>query len=437
MSHAEDGSAKGGAPHQSPETTRVLEFLLRALQDVEVPPAVPEDLSCLPGLKKFYALVLDMRGFLMGLSQGNLQQKLNHKGYLPGVLKTFQSNLSHLTWQTQMIAEGDFSQRVDFLGEFSQAFNSMVMRLSDSIEALRESELKFRTVADFTNDWEYWVDSGGRFLWVSPACARLTGYQPEDFIANPLLLHTLVHPDDRAVFQAHYADISRSDTPHCDMDFRVQDRAGREYWVQHTCHPVFSPDGAYLGRRGCNRDITARKDLEEELKRLAATDPLTGISNRRNFLQRAEDELRRSERFRLPLSLLMLDIDKFKSINDSFGHAMGDAAIKAVVAACQKNLRQVDIFGRLGGEEFAALLPQTDENGAVAMAERMRRAVEGIELPTEDTPLRMSISLGLAELRRGEGIDELMRRADAALYRSKELGRNRTCVCDAGDDAKA
>lgn len=426
-----------GEVREQPEVGRLLEFLHEALQAVEVKPGLPEDLAQVPGLATLYALVLDMRRFLLGLSQGDLQQKLDHKGYLPGVLKSFQSNLSHLTWQTQRIAEGDFSQRVDFLGEFSQAFNSMVLRLSDSIEALRESELKFRTVADFTNDWEYWVDPKGRFLWVSPACARLTGYKPEDFVADPLLLHTLVHPEDRPLFQAHFADIGRSDTPHCDMDFRVQDRSGHQFWVQHTCHPVFAPDGAYLGRRGCNRDITARKELEEELKRRAATDFLTGVSNRRSFLHRAQEELLRSERYGHSLALLMLDIDRFKSINDTHGHAMGDAVLKAVVAACHQNLRQVDILGRLGGEEFAALLPQTDQAGALAICERVRQAVANITLPAKEGMVCVTASLGLAELHRGESLDALMRRADTALYRAKGEGRNRTCAFDASEDAKA
>jgi two-component system cell cycle response regulator len=185
------------------------------------------------------------------------------------------------------------------------------------------------------------------------------------------------------------------------------------------------------------RDISLRMELETELQRLAATDSLTGTNNRRHFLQHAQQELQRSERFSLPMALLMLDIDKFKSVNDSFGHATGDTVLKAVVMACNQNLRHVDLFGRLGGEEFATLLPQTDLDGALTMAERLRQAVEALEIDGNGAPLRVTVSIGLSALRPGEDLDALMRRADAALYRAKDEGRNRCCVCNVPEEVPA
>ncbi|MDP3427755.1 MAG: diguanylate cyclase [Humidesulfovibrio sp.] len=420
-----------GAQH---EMERVLQRLQDALQQAAPPEAPPVDLAQVPGLAPLYALVLDMRRFLLGLSQGDLQQKLDHKGYLPGVLKTFQSNLSHLTWQTQRIAEGDFSQQVDFLGEFSQAFNSMVLRLHDSIEALRESEERYRFLAENSADIIWRIDAEHRFLYASPADERTRGFHHKEILGLPVW--SAMHPDFVALMQercqsnlAAIADVA--DPAPLRVEVPLLRKGGGSIWVEILSNPVRGKGGSICGFHLVARDIRLRKQMEEELQRLASTDSLTGISNRRNFLDRAQVELMRSERYGLRLALLMLDIDKFKNVNDTFGHAMGDAVLKAVVAACNQDLRQVDIFGRLGGEEFAALLPQTDQAGAQATAERMRQAVAAIKIPVEEGSISVTISLGLAELRRGEDLDALMRRADAALYRAKDQGRNRICACEA------
>lgn len=424
------------------ELERVLQVLSDALQQAAPPEAPPVDLAHVPGLSPLYSMVMDLRRFLLGLSQGDLQQQLAHKGYLPGVLKSFQSNLSHLTWQTQMIAEGDFSQRVDFLGEFSQAFNSMVVRLHDSIEALRQSEERYRFLAENSADIIWRIDADHRFIYASPADERMRGFNHKEILGQPVW--SAMHPDFVALMQercqdylAAIADVA--DPAPLRVEVPLLRKDGGSIWAEILSNPVRETDGSIRGFHLVARDISLRMELEAELKRLAATDPLTGINNRRHFLQHAQQELQRSERYGLPMALLMLDIDKFKNVNDTFGHATGDTVLKAVVEACSLNLRHVDIFGRLGGEEFATLLPQTDMDGALTMAERLRQAVEALEIPGngDDTPIRVTISLGLSALRPGEDLDALMRRADAALYRAKNEGRNRTCVCNVPEDASA
>jgi diguanylate cyclase (GGDEF)-like protein len=154
---------------------------------------------------------------------------------------------------------------------------------------------------------------------------------------------------------------------------------------------------------------------------------LTGALNRRRFLERGADEFTRSRRYERPLSVVMLDIDHFKRVNDTYGHATGDEAIRMTVRCCKSSLRACDIIGRLGGEEFAVVLPETPPINAFSAAQRLRQLIESSSLPLEpDGELRVTASLGLAWMTPADrDIEQLLARADAALYRAKHGGRNR------------
>jgi PAS domain S-box-containing protein len=132
-------------------------------------------------------------------------------------------------------------------------------------EALRASEERFRTVADYTYDWEYWRGLDGRFLYVSPSCQRITGYSPEEFMADPALLERIVHPDDRRQVKRHLRGESPNPKPHT-AEYRIISKAGEERWIEHICQPVYGVDQRWLGQRASNRDITDRKKAELELK---------------------------------------------------------------------------------------------------------------------------------------------------------------------------
>jgi diguanylate cyclase (GGDEF)-like protein len=166
--------------------------------------------------------------------------------------------------------------------------------------------------------------------------------------------------------------------------------------------------------------------LASELNRQATLDELTGIGNRRIFYGRAEAELARCRRRNTPLSVLMVDLDRFKSINDSLGHAVGDETLRRFAALVGPHLREYDFFARLGGEEFAVLLPDTAEETALAIGERLRELTEAERLPAPGFPVPTTVSIGAAQLREDErSIDQLMHRADQALYAAKSSGRNR------------
>ncbi|QLG88123.1 diguanylate cyclase [Chitinibacter bivalviorum] len=177
-------------------------------------------------------------------------------------------------------------------------------------------------------------------------------------------------------------------------------------------------------------DITQRKRLEEELKRRATTDSLTGLANRAYFMESATQEIQRAKRYQRKVCILMLDIDFFKRVNDTYGHHVGDQVIQAMAYVCKNTLRDIDILGRIGGEEFTALLPETRLDQAYEVAERLRCNIEKhVVVLTDGREIYFTSSIGVSEIRNDDlAVDSLLKRADEALYESKHAGRNRvTC----------
>ncbi|MCU0487777.1 MAG: diguanylate cyclase [Anaerolineales bacterium] len=175
--------------------------------------------------------------------------------------------------------------------------------------------------------------------------------------------------------------------------------------------------------------------LFEELQRLATTDPLTEVLNRRHFIHLAKMELQRARRYRQPLSIILFDIDSFKSVNDSYGHAVGDQVLRNMAKVCMNNLRQVDLFGRYGGEEFMALLPNTSISGALKTAERLRAQIAQNPTQTERGLVYISASFGAAEVDDScQDIDTLLLYADRAAYAAKQKGKNQVSVQESHPD---
>ncbi|WP_197030659.1 GGDEF domain-containing protein [Halomonas sp. BC04] len=191
-----------------------------------------------------------------------------------------------------------------------------------------------------------------------------------------------------------------------------------------------------IEERNINRQLQAeideRRQLEQQLRVMASTDHLTGIANRRHFFELAERELNRTKREGTPLAICMVDIDLFKELNDHHGHAVGDLVLATIASCCASVLRDTDIIGRYGGEEFIIALPQADTATATLIAERLRRKVSGLSLPMlGDTPM-LSVTVGISHVAEDEmTLEPAMLRADEALYEGKAQGRNRVVVADA------
>jgi len=181
------------------------------------------------------------------------------------------------------------------------------------------------------------------------------------------------------------------------------------------------------------RDITETVRLTSELRQLARTDPLTSLANRRVFIEAAEVEFLRFKRFATPAALLMIDVDHFKAVNDTYGHDVGDTALVALAKILETSARGTDLAARFGGEEFVVLLAGTNSPGAIDTAERIRDAVAAISIPTIVGPLCFTVSVGVTEFSSGDDDWSVaMRRADQALYEAKAAGRNRVTIVNSG-----
>jgi diguanylate cyclase (GGDEF)-like protein len=194
--------------------------------------------------------------------------------------------------------------------------------------------------------------------------------------------------------------------------------------------PLVRGAGECLGEAIVLHDITRRVELYRRVRRLAATDELTGLLTRRRLLELGEQEINRSTRLGQPLSALLIDLDGLKPVNDEHGHAAGDLVLRRAATACAAELRSFDLIGRYGGDELCALLPSLDESGAMMVAERLRAAVAGLAIRRDETPIPMTVSIGVATCHPcGEGrISRLIEEADLALYSAKEAGRDRVEV---------
>ncbi|MFH1057947.1 MAG: GGDEF domain-containing protein [Pseudomonadota bacterium] len=180
------------------------------------------------------------------------------------------------------------------------------------------------------------------------------------------------------------------------------------------------------------------REAQAELARLAATDALTGALNRRSFYLAGAREVDRARRYGHPLTAVMVDLDGFKQVNDTYGHACGDRLLTELTRRCQQQLRVSDLLGRVGGDEFAVLLPETDLAGAGLVAERLRQATEHWQPLEDHGPLEVSLSLGITLLHRAdEGLDDFLERADLALYEAKQAGRNRVVTMERVEAAEA
>ena len=206
---------------------------------------------------------------------------------------------------------------------------------------------------------------------------------------------------------------------------------GSDIWVEIYTYPVLDAGGRVSHVIEYIRDVTARKaaeaernDLIERLQLLSRSDELTGLLNKRAITERLSHEVDRARRYKAPLALIICDLDRFKQINDTFGHEAGDRVLALVARTLAGTLRKADIIGRMGGDEFMLVLPQTPLEGAIEIAERVRRNVEEVSYPSDIT-IRTTLSLGIAAYQGIPDPNEMLRRADTALYDAKKTGRNR------------
>lgn len=267
---------------------------------------------------------------------------------------------------------------------------------------------------------------------INPAARRVFGYETNELVGRK----TLILYENKAEFlrqgRVRY-NLKTADKPSLHTtNYRRKD--GTIFPGETIGGPIRNHDGNTIGFLSIIRDISERVEAQQkleaaqrQLEHLALTDELTGIANRRHFMSVAHYQFAQAQRYRQPLSLIVIDIDHFKGINDRYGHEAGDRVLQALCQNCAGMIRQSDLFGRIGGEEFAIMLPNTDRRAALALGKRLNALFREIGVDYDTARLAFTASLGIATLdKEDEDFEALLRRADRALYTAKQTGRDRT-----------
>lgn len=292
--------------------------------------------------------------------------------------------------------------------------------------AIRETEQRFRSLFEQSRDAIYIGTPDGTVIDVNQAWLDLFGYTRED-LPSINAVDFYAHPDERAGFLKRLID-----TGAVEDEVRFKRKDGSEFDCDRSVVARTDQHGNVLAVQGILRDVTQQKLDRQELERLARYDTLTGLLNRHSIVDKLSEWIRHSRRYHGRLSVVLLDIDHFKRINDTYGHAAGDQVLQETASLLMSNTRQADFVGRYGGEEFLIILPRTDIEGAAVIAERIRAAYEATPLHLDDsTVVRITISLGVTQWHEDDSAHTLLARVDAALYRAKEGGRNRVEMAQA------
>jgi diguanylate cyclase (GGDEF)-like protein/PAS domain S-box-containing protein len=289
--------------------------------------------------------------------------------------------------------------------------------------AIRASEARFRDVADASADWIWETDAEGRLVFLSERFAEIMALEPQKFLTRPLDQLLDVAVDSDGVVELHRAMAARQ--PFRDLLCQVENGTGRSCILRFAGKPAFDHGGGFLGYRGIASDVTAQVAAEQRARYLALYDPLTDLPKRELLHQRLDDALAGLRRRDGMVAVLLLDLDRFKSINDTFGHAAGDRLLRSCSQRLKTCMRQADTVARIGGDEFALIQVGVDEpHHAQALCRRLLAAlVEPFDLDGHEIIITASIGVALAP---GDAAEpaRLLQHADVALYRAKDEGRN-------------
>ncbi|PMY45629.1 MULTISPECIES: GGDEF domain-containing protein [Pseudomonas] len=302
-----------------------------------------------------------------------------------------------------------------------------LMHAQGEVARLTEREQLFSSLLVSVNavlwafDWE-----ARQVLYVSPAYERIFGRSAGLLLADANEWRDSVYPDDLEYAERTLAQVLEKGAVE-DREYRIIDAQGQVRWLSDKC---FINRNAASGDRviivGLAEDITEKKHLETELQRLATTDVLTQSSNRRHFFECANREFEQARQQGTPLAFLLLDIDDFKVVNDTYGHPEGDNVLQRIAETGRATLRRGDLFGRIGGEEFAALFPGCAPDMARQVAERLQREIQRLTFSHDEAQFSITVSQGLTSLTaEDKNLDSLFARADAAMYEAKRQGKNR------------
>jgi diguanylate cyclase (GGDEF)-like protein len=314
-----------------------------------------------------------------------------------------------------------------------------MMEIQEQLQSLKETfftiDQQFKSTASALPDPVFIIDKNGRYLDVIGGQERSLYHSPDFLIGKDLYS---VFPVDMAnIFLETISDSIETDSLKVleyqlgpeDVRGTIADGPEDKQWFEGRVYPIKDQNDEISSVIWMAINITRRKKLEKRLKNLSEKDPLTNAFNRRYFMQVFEQSYSIAKRYKNPLSIMVLDIDNFKSINDTFGHEAGDTVLKALVDFCQVSFRDADLFARLGGEEFIVMLSNTPTLGAAIIAERIRDGIHNIPVTLANKKVNFSISIGISQVDESdESYSDVISRADTALYKAKDKGKNRVDI---------
>ncbi|NBX03701.1 MAG: diguanylate cyclase [Alphaproteobacteria bacterium] len=318
--------------------------------------------------------------------------------------------------------------------------NVKIMNNNNEINELRD-ELALLTAYSTDAVYRLRYDTMD-YDYISPSIRRLLGYNAAELKKigiRSLIIETRIVADSmRTVTSMIPLEDARKrgEVSKWQADYLMKTKDGKKIWVSDISYPWFDDAGTIIGSIGSLRDITdrvaAETEAKEEIARMASTDLLTGLASRGMFFSRLEDEMRRIKRNREELSVLLIDMDYFKNINNNYGQDVGDQVLCGVAKIIRSCLRETDLSARIGGEEFGVILPETPASGAFWVAERIRSSVasETFALGDENHLFGCTVSIGIASANMSSEIDagELYKMADQRLYIAKHTGRNQVSM---------
>ncbi|HZP26490.1 MAG TPA: sensor domain-containing diguanylate cyclase [Dehalococcoidia bacterium] len=284
------------------------------------------------------------------------------------------------------------------------------------------SDAVYRVLVETMQEGILTVDSEGVILFTNVRLGEILDCDPDSILGENLL--ALIDSEERLPLRERIDDVLAGAACRCELAFALPDRPPVHTLI--SLSPIEAADGSVSSACLAVTDLSEEKRLREELQELAITDPLTGLYNRRHLQEALERECRRARRYRRPLSCLMIDLDDFKFVNDSFGHLAGDDVLRQAAHLIAESARDTDVVARYGGDEFLVLLTETTLEGAIIMAERVRSSIAEYEFNASGQPCRCSVSIGAGSaVQHDDFIPEvLVSYADVALFEAKTAGKD-------------
>ena len=412
------------APHSLPGHDDLVETLpncVMVLRQGLIARVNPAGLHLLEAATEQELLGRAVTDFIHSADQAHAQQRLQQRHFGDDALPPTQYRVQTCQHNFRICLVS--SKPIRYQDEDAILVSAMDMTDHSAMaERLRVSEQNFRRLFENMQDVYYRTDAGGVVQMVGPGVRRVLGYEPEEIMGRTAESY-YPHSSDRDAFKQVIQEKGEA----ADFPGQMVRKDGRIIDISISSHALYDENGQFCGIEGIYRDVTQRKNLERALQRLATEDSLTGINNRRAFMEKAIQAFQMAQRYSHMLALLMLDLDHFKSINDRYGHTAGDEVLKRFAQTVGLALRDSDIFGRLGGEEFCVVMQYAQGEEASLVAQRIRESLQSLVFQNASgSPYSVTVSIGVSFSHPGDNhIQKLIERADKALYQAKRDGRNR------------